>query len=119
MAVIGIDLGTTNSLGAYWKGRVYLIPMEDGNFLLPSVVGYVEEEGFLAGTAAKERLIFYPEDTAASFKRFMGTAKTYRRKSVYPHGTFSYCVGADKKECGILFEGRDRGGCYISSRLFQ
>ena len=78
MAVIGIDLGTTNSLGAYWKGRVYLIPMEDGNFLLPSVVGYVEEEGFLAGTAAKERLIFYPEDTAASFKRFMGTAKTYR-----------------------------------------
>ena len=78
MAVIGIDLGTTNSLGAYWKGRVYLIPMEDGNFLLPSVVGYVEEEGFLAGTAAKERLISYPEDTAASFKRFMGTAKTYR-----------------------------------------
>ena len=50
MAVIGIDLGTTNSLGAYWKdGRVQLIPMEGESFLLPSVVGYVEGEGFLAG----------------------------------------------------------------------
>ncbi len=55
MAVIGIDLGTTNSLGAYWKdGRVQLIPMEGESFLLPSVVGYVEGEGFLAGAAAME-----------------------------------------------------------------
>ena len=58
MAVIGIDLGTTNSLGAYWKdGRVQLIPMEGESFLLPSVVGYVEGEGFLAGAEAKERLM--------------------------------------------------------------
>lgn len=78
MAVIGIDLGTTNSLGAYWKdGRVHLIPMGEEGFLLPSVAGYVEGEGFLAGAAAKERLITYPQDTAASFKRFMGTAKEY------------------------------------------
>ncbi len=77
MAVIGIDLGTTNSLGAYWKdGKAHLIPM-DGGFLLPSAVGYVEGEGLLVGAAAKERLIPYPEDTAASFKRFMGTAKVY------------------------------------------
>lgn len=78
MAVIGIDLGTTNSLGAYWKdGRVQLIPMEGESFLLPSVVGYVEGEGFLAGAAAKERLIPHAGDTVASFKRFMGTAKEY------------------------------------------
>ena len=79
MAVIGIDLGTTNSLGAYWKdGEVQLIPMEEERFLLPSVVGYVEGEGFLVGAAAKDRLIPYAEDTAASFKRFMGTAKEYQ-----------------------------------------
>ena len=55
MAVIGIDLGTTNSLGAYWKdGEVQLIPMEEERFLLPSVVGYVEGGGFLAGAAAME-----------------------------------------------------------------
>lgn len=78
MAVIGIDLGTTNSLGAYWQdGTSHLIPMEEDRFLLPSVVSYVEGEGFLVGAAAKERLIPYAEDTAASFKRFMGTAKEY------------------------------------------
>ena len=78
MAVIGIDLGTTNSLGAYWKdGKVQMIPMEEENVLLPSVVGYVEGEGFLVGAAAKERLIPHGEDTVASFKRFMGTAKEY------------------------------------------
>ena len=58
MAVIGIDLGTTNSLGAYWKdGEVQLIPMEEERFLLPSVVVYVEGEGFAVGAVAKERLI--------------------------------------------------------------
>lgn len=78
MAIIGIDLGTTNSLGAYWKdGKVQLIPMEGESFLLPSAVGYVKDEGFLVGASAKERLIPYAEDTVASFKRFMGTAKEY------------------------------------------
>lgn len=78
MAVIGIDLGTTNSLAAYWKdGKAQLISDENGNVLLPSVVGYVEGEGYLVGSQAKERLITHPNDTAASFKRFMGTAKEY------------------------------------------
>ena len=46
MAIIGIDLGTTNSLAAYWRdGRLELIPGEDGNVLFPSAVGYVEGEG--------------------------------------------------------------------------
>lgn len=79
MAVIGIDLGTTNSLAAYWKdGEARLICDERGEALLPSVVSYVEGEGFLVGAAAKERLLFHGSDTAASFKRFMGTAKEYR-----------------------------------------
>ena len=78
MAIIGIDLGTTNSLAAYWRdGRLELIPGEDGNVLFPSAVGYVEGEGFLVGAAAKERLLTHPDDTVASFKCFMGTAKEY------------------------------------------
>ena len=78
MAVIGIDLGTTNSLAAYWKdGEVRLIEDEKGEVLLPSVAGYVEGEGFLVGGEAKERLLTHPGDTVASFKRFMGTAKEY------------------------------------------
>ena len=78
MAIIGIDLGTTNSLAAYWRdGRLELIPGEDGNVLFPSAVGYVEGEGFLVGAVAKERLLTHPDDTVASFKCFMGTAKEY------------------------------------------
>lgn len=79
MAIIGIDLGTTNSLAACWRdGRLELIPGEDGNVLFPSAVGYVEGEGFLVGAAAKERLLTHPSDTVGSFKCFMGTAKEYR-----------------------------------------
>lgn len=78
MAVIGIDLGTTNSLAAYWKdGEVELIQDEKGEVLVPSVVGYVENEGFLVGAEAKERLLTHSEATVGSFKRFMGTEKTY------------------------------------------
>ena len=79
MAIIGIDLGTTNSLAVCWRdGRLELIPCEDGEVLFPSVVGYVGGEGFLLGAAAKERLLTHPSDTVGSFKCFMGTAKEYR-----------------------------------------
>jgi len=76
MAVIGIDLGTTNSIGACWKdGKVILIPDDTGEVLVPSVVGYLEKEGVLVGREAKERLMTYSGRTASSFKRFMGTKK--------------------------------------------
>lgn len=78
MAVIGIDLGTTNSLAACWTEKgAELLTDEHGKVLFPSVVGYVEGEGFLVGEAAKERLLTHSENTVGSFKRFMGTAKEY------------------------------------------
>lgn len=78
MAIIGIDLGTTNSLAAYWTdGSVHLIPDEAGEYLVPSVVSYVEGEGILAGRLAKDRLLTHGAETAASFKRYMGTKKEY------------------------------------------
>ena len=78
MAIIGIDLGTTNSLAAYWdSGEVRLITDENGQVLFPSVVGYIEEEGLIAGSQAKERLLTHSSDTVSSFKRFMGSDKRY------------------------------------------
>lgn len=78
MAIIGIDLGTTNSLAAYWSmGRAVMIPDETGEVLIPSAVGKAEGRGILVGRAAKERLLTHGEDTAVSFKRFMGTEKEY------------------------------------------
>lgn len=78
MAVIGIDLGTTNSLAACWQeDRLCLIPDESGNVLLPSVVSRTEEGTYLVGREAKELLNSKAAMTVKSFKRFMGTEKTY------------------------------------------
>lgn len=78
MAIIGIDLGTTNSLVSYWKeGTVKLIPNSMGSVLTPSVVSVMQEE-ILVGQSAKERGLTYDSETAASFKRFMGTKKKYQ-----------------------------------------
>ncbi len=73
MAVIGIDLGTTNSLAAVWKdGKSVLIPNGLGACLTPSVV--TEAEGAVwVGTVAREKRLAYPRQSAASFKRLMGT----------------------------------------------
>lgn len=78
MAVIGIDLGTTNSLAAYWKdGKACLIPDAVGNVLFPSVVSFFEQNEVAVGSVAKEQLMLQPDKTVASFKRYMGTEKIY------------------------------------------
>lgn len=78
MAVIGIDLGTTNSLGAVYRNhRVELIPNRFGSFLTPSVVSIAEDGSILVGEIAKERLVTHPDSTAASFKKDMGTSEKY------------------------------------------
>lgn len=77
MAIIGIDLGTTNSLSCvYRNGRAEMIPNELGDCKTPSAVSVLEDGTVLVGAAAKERLVSHPEATAASFKIWMGTEKT-------------------------------------------
>ena len=78
MTTIGIDLGTTNSLVAYWtdKGAV-IIPNVLNSNIIPSVVSIDDNGEILVGQIAKERLISHPHMTAASFKRYMGTEKTF------------------------------------------
>ncbi len=76
MAIIGIDLGTTNSLVSVWKdAKATIIPNVMGSNLTPSVVSLDENGDILVGQAAKERLITHPNATAAHFKRHMGTKK--------------------------------------------
>lgn len=77
--IIGIDLGTTNSLAAVWEnGECRLIPNTFGEYLTPSVVSFDTDGTVYVGKVAKERLVTHPNDTAAVFKRFMGTSKIYR-----------------------------------------
>lgn len=76
--IIGIDLGTTNSLAAYWKdGECCLIPNARGGYLTPSVVSVDEDGTVFVGEVARERLITHPDRTASVFKRSMGTDRLY------------------------------------------
>ncbi|MCR4641491.1 MAG: molecular chaperone HscC [Lachnospiraceae bacterium] len=76
--IIGIDLGTTNSLAAFYSDDgPQIIPNRLGGRLTPSVVS-VEGEQIYVGEVAKERMLLHPEDSAAVFKRTMGTDAKYR-----------------------------------------
>ena len=78
MAIIGIDLGTTNSLAAVWRNhRCELIPNAAGEYLTPSAVSVEADGSILVGQAAKERLVSHPERSVAGFKRDMGTARRF------------------------------------------
>ena len=78
MAIIGIDLGTTNSLVAYFKDdRPVIIPNVYNENLTPSVVSVDEDGSIFVGKIAKERLISHPEHTADIFKRNMGSKKEF------------------------------------------
>ena len=72
--IIGIDLGTTNSLCAIFEnGGPRLVPNAYGEFLTPSVVGITESGELLVGAAAKELRVTQPDRCASCFKRFMGS----------------------------------------------
>lgn len=77
--IIGIDLGTTNSLAAVWKdGEPVLIPNALGGFLTPSIVSLDKDGTVYVGDMARQRQVTHPDDTAAVFKRFMGTDRRLR-----------------------------------------
>jgi Fe-S protein assembly chaperone HscA len=71
--IVGIDLGTTNSLVAYMQGNApVVIPGEDGLNLVPSVVALDEKNQLIVGNAARKYLIETPERAVYSVKRLMG-----------------------------------------------
>ena len=71
--IIGIDLGTTNSVVAVMEGKeVKVIPNPEGNRLTPSVVAFSDKEDILVGEPAKRQAVTNPRRTIYSIKRFMG-----------------------------------------------
>src|SRR5262245_20973941 len=77
--IIGIDLGTTNSVVAVMEGaEVKVIPNQEGNRLTPSVVAFTDKGDRLVGDPAKRQAVTNPRRTIYSIKRFMGR----RRKEV-------------------------------------
>ncbi|MBM4439957.1 MAG: molecular chaperone DnaK [Candidatus Rokubacteria bacterium] len=71
--VIGIDLGTTNSVVAVVEaGNPTVVSNQEGGRLTPSVVGFTKDDDILVGQVAKRQGITNPENTVFSIKRFMG-----------------------------------------------
>lgn len=76
--IVGIDLGTTNSLIAYFTEEgPKIIPNRLGKNLTPSVVSVDEEGNVYVGETARERMSLYPHSVAQTFKRSMGTEREY------------------------------------------
>lgn len=76
--LIGIDLGTTNSLVACFRnGKAEIIPNRLGENLTPSVVSVDRNGTVYVGRSAKERAMLYPLESASVFKRSMGTDREY------------------------------------------
>lgn len=77
--IIGIDLGTTNSLVAYFtEDGPKIIPNRLGKNLTPSVVSIDEDEQVYVGELAAERMLLYPGSAASVFKRDMGSKKQFK-----------------------------------------
>jgi molecular chaperone DnaK (HSP70) len=128
-AVVGIDLGTTNSLAAFVTNGVPQVVRDDtGVSLVPSVVSFHPDGTVLVGTAAKERALADPEHTVFSVKRLMGRTLADLQAELphIPHqlmerdagdGRKVLCVRIDDKEYTpeelsgmILREVRQRAG---------
>ena len=83
--IVGIDLGTTNSVVAVLEaGRPQVIANAEGTRTTPSVVGYTKESELLVGQAARRQLVLNPRNTYSNLKRFVGRSWDELDDSVSP-----------------------------------
>lgn len=99
--IIGIDLGTTNSLAAcYTENGPVIIPNRLGKHLTPSVVSVDEHNQIFVGETAAERRALYPDTVAEAFKRNMGSDRIYTlgNKKFRPEELSSFILRALKED---------------------
>ncbi len=93
--VVGIDLGTTNSLVAYVKDGVPIVIRDaDGDGLVPSVVSVADDGAVVVGREAQRRLLTDAQRTAYSVKRFMGKGREDVEEEA---GHFPFRIGGDAR----------------------
>lgn len=114
--LVGIDLGTTNSLVACFRnGQPELIPNRLGSYLTPSVVSVDENGTVLVGETAREYGILHPVNTAKVFKRSMGTEKQFTLGSLrMSAGELSTLVLRSLKE-----DAEDYLGCEVDEAIIS
>jgi molecular chaperone DnaK len=115
--IIGIDLGTTNSVVAVMEGgEPKVIPNEEGGRTTPSVVAFTKSGERLVGQVAKRQAITNPENTVYSIKRFMGRRAnevTDEMKMV------PYKVKAQGDHVVVVAQGKDYTPPEISAMILQ
>lgn len=120
MSIIGIDLGTTNSLVAYYtEDGPHIIPNSFGENLTPSVVSIGDDGEIYVGKIAKERQVTSPGQTAAVFKRHMGTKKEFvlGKQTFLPEELSSLMI-KKLKEDAEAFLGREVKEAVISTPAY-
>ena len=116
--IIGIDLGTTNSVVAVMEGgEVKVIPNQEGNRLTPSVVAFTDKGDRLVGDPAKRQAITNPRRTIYSIKRFMGR----RRKEVAAEEKLVpyKIVGGPEEPAKVEIDGKDYTPPEISAMVLR
>ena len=116
--IIGIDLGTTNSVVAVMEaGKPVVIPNRDGSRLTPSVVGFTETEERLVGNKAKRQAITNPRNTVYSIKRFMG--RRHREVGAEEKMISYEIVGAPDELVKVRVRGKDYTPPEISAMILR
>jgi molecular chaperone DnaK len=118
--VLGIDLGTTNSVIAVIEGgEPTIIPNAEGQRLTPSVVAFSKTGERLVGQIAKRQAVLNPEQTVFSAKRFMGRklsdATVQRDKAMVPY----HLAAAENGDVTVTLTGRNYAIPEISAMVLQ
>src|SRR5215472_16513760 len=116
--IIGIDLGTTNSVVAVMEGgQPVVIPNQEGGRTTPSVVGFAKSGERLVGQVAKRQAITNPENTVYSIKRFMGRRFSEVQNEIK---TVPYkVVAASNGEARVVAQGKEYSPPEISAMILQ
>jgi molecular chaperone DnaK len=116
--VIGIDLGTTNSVVAVMEGgQPTVIPNQEGNRTTPSVVAFAEDGEKLVGIVAKRQAVTNPKNTIYSIKRFMGRRheEVTEEMKMVPYEA----VRAENGDARVRIKGKVYAPPEISSMVLQ
>src|SRR4026207_176176 len=116
--VIGIDLGTTNSVVAVMEGgEPAVIVNQEGGRTTPSVVGFAKDGERLVGQVAKRQAVTNPENTVFSIKRFMGRkhGEVSQETARVPYSV----VKADTGDAGVEVRGKKYSPPEVSAMILQ
>jgi len=116
--IIGIDLGTTNSVVSVMEGgEVKVIPNHEGNRITPSVVAFTDKGDILVGDPAKRQAVTNPKNTIYSIKRFMGRrhSEVESEEKIVPYKV----VGGKEEYVKVDVNGRQYTPPEISARVLM